>query len=136
LQFEISEREKRINYEQKFLFMSLSQLLFFKAPIFPKLTTAQRYHVEISCIEFHPNRSENMESAGRDSFTPSSEVWLSVSKSARTSSSFDTFYKELLHRISGKSHTWFSRRNYVKDVRTNGQETFLPSRRKERVIII
>jgi len=65
-------------------FMSLSQLLFFKAPIFPKLTTAQRYHVEISCIEFHPNRSGNMESAGRDSFTPSSEVCLSLSRSART----------------------------------------------------
>jgi len=96
-------------------FMSLSQLFLFRAPIFPKLTIAQRYYVEISCTEFHPNRSGNMESANENSFTPLSELWLSLSRSARTSRTFDSFYKELLYRISGNSHTWFSRRYYVKD---------------------
>jgi hypothetical protein len=67
---------------------------------------------------------------------PSSEVWLSLSRCARTSGSFDTFYKELLYRISGKSHTWFSSTYYVKDRRTDGRATSLPSRRKERVIMI
>lgn len=110
---------KRKKIMGKNSFMSLSKLWIFKAPIFPKLTTVQRYYVEISCIGSHPNRSGNMESADRDSFTQLSELWLSLSRSARTSRSFDSFYKELLYQISVQSHTWFSSRYYVKDRRTH-----------------
>lgn len=46
----------------------------FTAPIFVKLTNAQRHYVQISYTYFHPNRAINLERMERRPLTPLSEV--------------------------------------------------------------
>lgn len=59
-------------------------------PISTELVTAQRHYVKIAYSQFHPNRSRNTESEGTNSFTPISNVWLSLRRFSRNSFLLDT----------------------------------------------
>lgn len=68
----------------------------------------------LSCTFFHRNRSKNMESMVGRSFTLLGKARLSRSDFSYTHACQITFCTELLHRISSKSDTQFSRYNYEK----------------------
>jgi len=50
----------------------------FSAHVFMTLTNAGQHYVHSSYTEFHPNHAVNVEHMGRDSFTPTRKVWLSL----------------------------------------------------------
>jgi hypothetical protein len=49
----------------------------FTVPILTKLRITQRHDVEIVSVEFHQTQLRNVDSTGRNLFTPVSKIWLS-----------------------------------------------------------
>lgn len=50
-----------------------------------KLTVTQYISVDICCPKFYPNRTQNVDSTGKISFTPLSTAWLSLHRFSRNS---------------------------------------------------
>jgi hypothetical protein len=61
------------------------------------------------CTGFHPNRSRNTLSTGRNSFRPLCKVWPSLNRFSRNSHFLYNSLKQPLYRISRKSYKRFTR---------------------------
>lgn len=89
-------------------------------PGFTKFPRAQQHCMQISCTEFYPNHTINVESRNRCLFTaPLNRVWLSWRQFSQNSQLFgDIVCEDFPYQISRES---------VKSIESKGKNSFVPS---------
>jgi hypothetical protein len=68
-EFHVNRKKRVESRRNNVIYRPLINVWFFTAPVFAKLTAAQRYRKETVCTQFNQNWPKNTERTGRNEFT-------------------------------------------------------------------